>query len=69
MKLFSHTYFVFHSLHLHVSLTPVTILRVYYSWNTRSLHNMRDKHPPKLLSTDLSEVHLQKHYKIFKDFQ
>ena len=34
--LFSHTYFVFYSLHLHVSVTPVTIFRVLHNIKTRS---------------------------------
>ena len=34
-------YIVFHSLHLHVSVTPVTIFRVSYNRNTRSTIEMR----------------------------
>ena len=44
--LFSCIYFVFQSLHLHVSVTPVTIFRVSYNKNTRGaidLHKMHDK--------------------------
>jgi hypothetical protein len=36
IMLFSYTYFVLYSLHLHVSVTPVTIFRVSYSKNKRS---------------------------------
>jgi hypothetical protein len=36
MNLFSYIYFVFYSLYLHVSVTPVTIFRVSYNRNVWS---------------------------------
>ena len=50
--LFSCIYFVFQSLHLHVSVTPVTIFRVSYSRNTKSTIEITRnawQNPPRFL--------------------